>query len=263
MKRTLESGRQLDLFRHGGARQGAGRKPKGKKSLLPRDTRPEVRARHPVHVTLRLRRGLPSLRTPDAFALLERAFVECGWRPSFGVVHFSVQVDHVHLLCEVTDRVALSNGMMGLTVRIARCLNRVWKRCGPVLHDRFHAHIIESPLEAHRVLLYVLANGRKHGHRYAGLDTYSSAATFIGWKEGSVPLRLRPPAVPPRTWLLNEGWRWHGLLDPEATPGPRSVGRAHTQPRRADRPTPASGPDASAREETSRNQVSPRRKRPA
>jgi hypothetical protein len=38
----------------------------------------------------------------------------------FRVVHFAVQDDHVHLLVEADDNVALARGMIGLTVRLAR-----------------------------------------------------------------------------------------------------------------------------------------------
>jgi REP element-mobilizing transposase RayT len=261
VKRKEKQARQLSLFRHGGARKGAGRKPKGRRALLPRDARPEIAARYPVQVTVKVERGLPSLRTPAAFRLLVSAFAECGWRPSFRVVHFSVQDDHVHLLCEVTDRVALSNGMKGLGVRIARGLNRLWGRRGPVLKDRFHAHILKTPQEAHHSLFYVLANGRKHGHSFSGLDPYSSAATFPGWKKGTVSFAPRTPLALPRTWLLSEGWRHHGLLDPTATPGPRPKRRANATRRPRARAIKAATPADSAKpvaSQTPRNQVSAR-----
>jgi hypothetical protein len=173
-------------------------------------------------------------------------------------VHFSVQDDHIHLLCEVTDRQALSNGMRGLAVRIARSMNRVWKRRGRVVEDRFHAHVLKTPLEAHHALFYVLANGRKHGHAYSGLDPYSSAATFLGWKKGSVSFTPLPPLAVPRTWLLSEGWRTHGLLDPDAPPGPRPKGRASAPGRLLRHADLAAGADergTRTRSKTPRNQV--------
>jgi len=46
-----QSVRQIDLFRRGGARVGAGRKPKGDRALVPHDTRARVTRRTPVLVT--------------------------------------------------------------------------------------------------------------------------------------------------------------------------------------------------------------------
>src|SRR5438046_1228888 len=50
-RRSPDSTRQLDLFRHGGKRRGAGRKPKGPNALVSHVKREPLAARHPVHVT--------------------------------------------------------------------------------------------------------------------------------------------------------------------------------------------------------------------
>src|SRR5437764_15049592 len=56
----------------GGARKGAGRKPRGRPSM-PHVTRPKVDPRFPVQVTIRTTPGLPSLRSPRVFGALRRA----------------------------------------------------------------------------------------------------------------------------------------------------------------------------------------------
>ena len=53
--------------------------------------------------------------------------------PGFRVVHFSLQSNHMHLIVEACDTIALSRGMKGLLVRLARRLNKMWKRRGPVV----------------------------------------------------------------------------------------------------------------------------------
>jgi hypothetical protein len=186
---------------------------------MPHDKKPKLPKRFPVHVTLRLRRALPNLRQGHLFALLQRSIRASGWRPAFQVVHYSVQNDHVHLICESLDEVGLSRGIQGLCVRIARGLNRMWKRRGSVFDDRFHAHVLTSPREMHHALQYVFGNARKHGHRLQGLDPFSSASTFDGWRGRVREARDALLAVVPRTWMLVKGWKWHGLLDPDATPG--------------------------------------------
>ncbi len=70
----------------GGKRRGAGRKPKGKRSGVPHVARPKLAARFPVHVTLRMRSGLPSLRQHRTVAALEACFAAASHRASFRLV---------------------------------------------------------------------------------------------------------------------------------------------------------------------------------
>src|SRR5262245_36116793 len=58
----------------GGRRAGAGRKPKGARAGVSHGRRPELTRRRPVHVTLRLVNGLPSLRQTTLARLLFEAF---------------------------------------------------------------------------------------------------------------------------------------------------------------------------------------------
>src|SRR5262245_48777168 len=81
----------------GGRGVGAGRKSSRLRPDVPHALRPEHDLRHPVHVTLRARPGLKSLRSDPAFAVLMQAFSATN-RDYFRVVHFSVQTDHVHLI---------------------------------------------------------------------------------------------------------------------------------------------------------------------
>jgi len=182
--------------------------------------RPRLAARFPVLVTMRLRAGLESLRTNEAHALVSAAFA-AGSSEEFRVIEYSVQSSHVHALVEARDADALTRGMTGLAVRIARALNRLLRRVGSVFSDRFHARILQTPREVRNALLYVLQNARKHGSWQARVpDPYSSGPVFDGWKEGAGKVaessaRLLARA---RTWLLSIGWRRHGLIDPREAP---------------------------------------------
>ena len=112
----------------GGRRKGAGakRKPGSGVSHLERED-PKGR---PVHVTVKLRRGLPRLRNKKAYRLLRDAFVKGCDRFGFRLCQYSVQNNHLHLIVEGEDRVAISRGMQGLLIRIAKGLNRIWGRRG-------------------------------------------------------------------------------------------------------------------------------------
>jgi putative transposase len=146
----------------GGARKGAGRKPKDARAGVPHLTRAEFPKRYPVHVTVRMKPGVYGLRTQRCFAVLARAFWGGGDRFGFRLVHYSVQGNHMHLLVEAGGKQSLARGMQGLGVRVARGLNRLMQRRGRVLGDRYHARILRSPTEVKRVLAYLGGNARRH-----------------------------------------------------------------------------------------------------
>jgi REP element-mobilizing transposase RayT len=173
-----------------------------------------------MHVTIRARRELGSLRNARLFRALEAAFAAAS-RSDFRLVHFSVQGDHVHFIAEAHDKDALSAGMRGLMIRAARALNRAAGRSGPVWADRYHYRELATPREVRNALAYVLLNARKHGRDVADLDPRSSARWFDGWRDRDpiVDFAADPPAVvAPRTWLLGAGWRRHGLLRLDEAP---------------------------------------------
>lgn len=184
----------------GGKRRGAGRKPKGRRPLVAHDLRPYHDAVHPSHVTLRLRAGLPSVRNGRLFVAV-REGIRSSQREHFRVCQFSVQSNHVHMLVEAQDRQALIRGVQGLTIRVARALNRALGRRGKVWGDRYHRRDLATPREVRNVLVYVLNNFRKHGGNGRNVDPCSSARWFDGWNEA---VRSRSsiaiPVAPARTW---------------------------------------------------------------
>jgi REP element-mobilizing transposase RayT len=229
-KRSRTRGRvkqlELEMPTRGGARKGAGRKRMAAKRRVAHRRRPSMKAAHPVHVTLRMRADVPSLRRRGAWSVIVRVLRAS--RERFGVtVHqYAVLGNHVHLLVEHDGGDSLSRGMRGLCTRLAAQLNALFRRSGPLLADRYHARPLTTPLEVRRGLSYVLLNYRKHaqadGRKLAAswIDPHSSAPTFSGWR---VPLRSRFAThdygtAPARTWLLGTGWRRHGLLALDETP---------------------------------------------
>jgi len=217
-RRALQ--REFGFTHWGGKRRGAGRKPSGERARVSHAKRAKLAARFPVLVTMRLRAGLQSLRADDTHGLLKEAFVS-GSNESFRVVEYSVQSNHLHAIVESNDELALSRGMNGLTTRIARGLNRLWRRVGRVFDDRFHARILRCPRAVRIALIYVLGNARKHGAwRALAPDAYSSAPWFEGWKGKTEKAAETKPRLleRARTWLLSIGWRRHGLIDPLEIP---------------------------------------------
>jgi hypothetical protein len=187
-------------------------------------------------VTLRVRRGLPSLRSRRFVAELERSFRRACERGDFRLVHYSVQTNHLHVVVEADDGAALGRGMMAVASRVARAVNRVFARAGQVLDDHYHLHVLRTPREVRNAIAYVLNNARKHafaaGHAHASgarVDPASSGRWFGGWREPQ-PVAHDPPAVAAaRTWLLSMGWRRHAVISVGEMPGRR--GDSEMKPR--------------------------------
>jgi REP element-mobilizing transposase RayT len=208
--------------KHGGRRDGAGRPRTGKGGVRHRQ-REALASRHPVHVTLKLRRDAPRLRGCRSARVLRSAIRAGSERLGLRVVHYSIQSNHVHLVCEAKDAQALSRGIQGLEIRMARRLNRAHGRTGRVWADRYHARILRTPREVRNCLVYVLGNWRHHGGAHypdQALDPHSSAAWFDGFREKLLPLPegAERPTAAARTWLLGVGWRKRGLISVAEAP---------------------------------------------
>ena len=103
----------------GGPRKGSGRKPSGR-NCDPKRRREAFAGWKPVHLTLRVREGLPNLRQALLLEQLRASFGEACDRPDFRLVHYSVQSNHFHLIVEAKDQQALGRGMKSIGARIAR-----------------------------------------------------------------------------------------------------------------------------------------------
>jgi REP element-mobilizing transposase RayT len=222
-------------------RRARGR-PRGRSDhYVPHLPRARVSRHNGVHVTLRLLDGLPSLRRPTLTDLLRRVFgAECR-RKGFRLVHFAIRSNHLHLVCEADDTVALSRGVQRLASRVARRLNERLGRSGRAFRDRFHGVVIATPRQMRNVLRYVLLNAHKdaarRGRALSSVDHWSSAFYFDGFANvGPVPPApppkpgerivepQAPPVTAPRSWLIRTGWRRYGLIDtaeyaPHSAPG--------------------------------------------
>lgn len=210
------------------------RRRRAARARVPHRTRPVVDRNHPIHVTLRMRSDVPSLRTRRATRTIVGVFRAARGRFGLRVTQFAILDDHVHLLVEAEGERGLTQGMRGLGTRLAIHVNRVFARAGRLFDDRYHARALQTPLEVRRGLAYVLHNYRKHASERGRhidvrwLDPHSSAIAFDGWSvPGLAPRRSLAACglLPPRTWLLALGWRLHGwTLDPSEGPGGTRAG---------------------------------------
>jgi len=153
----------------------------------------------------------------------------------FRILHFSVQYDHVHLIVEASDKRALSAGVRSLLIRVARSVNELVLRKGSFWADRWFGRALTSPRQVRNALVYVLANFRKHARSRLpiGVDPYSSAMEFDGWRGFSGHAERAPPLAgrvvhgahrgdsavsAARSWLAARGWRRSGLVRIDEAP---------------------------------------------
>jgi REP element-mobilizing transposase RayT len=184
--------RQLEFSTHGGRRTGAGR-PKGER--VSHHPRPEFGRITPSLITLKVRSGVPSLRSSRRFAAIRDALRNARGLHGLRVVEFSVMGEHLHLLAEASSKSSLSRGMQGLNIRIAKALNRLLRRSGGIFADHYHSRLLHSPTEVCAAIRYVLGNADHHfGEK--GVDFFSSGSV-----DGSAARAV------PVGWLLSQGWR--------------------------------------------------------
>jgi REP element-mobilizing transposase RayT len=238
MARAQKAHDQLQLFRNGGKRRGAGRKPAGARPCVSRHARPIVEASNALHVTLRVVRDVGSMRKPKMYQAIRRASLTAARREDFRIVHTSIQGDHLHLLVEADDKRALARGLQGFQISVARNINKALavdgcRRRGRVFADRYHLVVIGSPTQMRHALAYLLNNWRKHGadREFPGwrIDPYATGFAFDGWRELARGEALWPTGTfelllvrPPRSWLMRDGWRRAaGVISVDDVPGRR------------------------------------------
>jgi putative transposase len=241
---------ELPFMNHGGRRKGAGRKAAtrddGKRVHNTHAVREHFTASRPVHVTVRVRAGLPSLRGAVLAPVVLKAMEAGNERGGFRLVHFSLQTTHWHLVCEADGPAALAAAMRALNGRIAKAINEELGRKGAVIEDRYHLEVLRTPAQVRNAVRYVLRNGEKHGV-HVGVrhgdprpcpDPLSSAAWYGYWQERELNLLATQSAAtvvrPALCYLLREGLRrmvWLSLLDaPPAKAKVRSQGRVAQTP---------------------------------
>ncbi len=124
-----------------------------------------------------------NLRSERSYRVIDESIRCVRGATGFQVVHFTVLGNHLHLIVEADGPGLLAGGMRSISVRLARGLNRMMGRRGPVLEDRYHAHVLRTPAEVRNAVRYVLGNFESHAVRRGErastkgwIDPYSSAA---------------------------------------------------------------------------------------
>ncbi len=175
---------ELNLYRgrHGGRRPKCGRKEIHSRGVRHRP-RERVGRRTPAHVNFKLN---ARIRNKACLKILKRAILNAR-RQGLGVVHYSLQSNHVHLIVEAGDNKTLTRGMRSMTVTFAKGLKR-----GRVQLERYHLHVLRGPQETRNAVHYVVNNHERHAGT-PGRDPFSSLVAAPGSLDHAI------------SWLLSHG----------------------------------------------------------
>jgi len=181
--------------RWGGHRKGSGRR---KGTRVSHHPRPKFEKPTPAHVTVRVRRHIWNLRSRRCHRRVAHCLEEVVGRFGLRVIEYSVLGNHIHLIVEADDQTALTRGMQGLSIRIAKALNAMMNSRGSVFDDHYDARLLRTPTELVRAIAYVLRN---HEHHFGtkGRDRFSS--------DGLPAEHRHTQLAVPVSWLLRIGWR--------------------------------------------------------
>jgi REP element-mobilizing transposase RayT len=218
-KRTRVAGKLVKLGRPVTTHTGA------------RERRVAFRRSRVVHLTLRLREGLPNLRTRKGAQIVKRAILGAQSR-GLRVIHFSILSNHIHLICEALSLSVLMNSMKSLTSRMGIHLRRLIKEQKHhsnrlevldkeglgLFRGRYNLQAIQNPAQMKQTLAYVLLNPAKHFKKAPYLDAFTSAAIFEDWQKligrelnlnsslATLKKNLKEFLAPPQLWLTQAGW---------------------------------------------------------
>jgi REP element-mobilizing transposase RayT len=194
-----------------------GRKPSG----VPHRKRATIVGSGGVHVTWKLVEGIPSLRQARMLDELVKCFRAAKERFELNLIGYTVMENHLHLIVGAKSDDSLRRGLQGLGIRVARAVNRVFKRTGKVFRERFFARALRTQRAVFYAYRYAVQNARKHGVRIPSgeWDTYSSGRYHRPTSnDPHVPAAERPVVLV--DWCL---WPWMAcainLLGPSDTPG--------------------------------------------
>jgi hypothetical protein len=147
-----------------------------------------------------------NLRSERSYRVIDAAVRGVRGATGFRVVRFTVLGNHLHLIVEADGPGLLASGMRSLSVRLARGLNRMMGRKGPVFEDRYDAHVLRTPAEVRNAIRYVLGNFDSHAARRGErvstrpwIDPFSSIS-------GKQPRTEQPSLFPEPATSDASGW---------------------------------------------------------
>jgi len=216
----------------GGRREGAGR-PKSSE-LVSHLKRPAIeRKRSPALITLKIRSGFPSLRTPEVFEAFQKAAMRAR-RFGIRILEFSVRDRRILLVVEAKQQEELEKSFKSMNTTLAISLKKAFakemgrKHDGPVFLGRYEIEVLRMPEEVKLALRKVLAPEERDFSSETitpSTDRFSSGPLFTKWRallgrefeESLIKASLDPSLLEtkaritritatPQFWLSQAGW---------------------------------------------------------
>lgn len=179
--------KQIDLNIYkgtrGGRRPGSGRKRIHSPGVEHKE-RVKITRLTPLHINFKYN---THIRHEGMILILEKACLNAS---HFGlkITHYSIQTNHIHIICETRSTADLISGMRSLTNTIVKLLGK-----GSIQVERYHLHILRTKAEIENAVSYVIFNDLKHSGKLP--DRYTKGL-FVpdSWllKQVQIPPNLRP-----------------------------------------------------------------------
>jgi hypothetical protein len=142
-------------------------------SKVPHRKRRAFNRAHPLFVVLRVEKDVGTLRTGARLEEIKGAFRLGCDRFGMRVLEFSIRDDRILLMPEADDQTALTRGIQGLNVRLARAINRASGRKGKVFAERYSVR----PLKTVRAVRNAIGSiHRKEDDPAWHIDPFSTAS---------------------------------------------------------------------------------------
>lgn len=140
-------------------------------------TRRLVSVRRPMHLTMKLKADLPSLRRAGPRAAFRVLLAEARSR-GVRTVSFQLMGNHIHWLVMPESAASLRDATRYVFGQLARRLNKMWGRRGKVFVERYFSTIGTSARQIWNTLNYIARNPYAAGidgpgqgfDKYFGLD---------------------------------------------------------------------------------------------
>jgi REP element-mobilizing transposase RayT len=155
----------LSLGKHGGRRNGSGRK-RIKSKAVGHRIREVVSSKTPLHLNFKFK---TFIRNKIILKILKRALVNAR-KHGLRINQYSMQSNHIHLIVEAVDNKVLTKARRSLTVTFSKGINK-----GKIQVERYHLHVLNGLRETQNALRYVLLNENKHTQsKVLRVDGYST-----------------------------------------------------------------------------------------
>jgi REP element-mobilizing transposase RayT len=142
-----------------------------------------VCAKWPLHITQGVSQGVLNLRRRSVLEAFARAAQKAAFR-GLKFNQFVILKNHLHMIAECSDNLALANGMQAFGISFTKAVKRISRQegkgeiQGKVFAGRYHMHVLKTPSEVRKALKYVLFNETKHDRRRTTLSIFSSSFAF-------------------------------------------------------------------------------------